>query len=78
MQIVAGLDEGVASMRAGGVRRIYVPGNLSFPKGLASGPGRYSSSASLPTDQCVKAVSHCSYQQLECSAQALTLQLLLI
>ena len=40
MQIVAGLDEGVASMRAGGVRRIYIPGNLSFPKGLASGPGR--------------------------------------
>ena len=40
VQIVAGLDEGVASMRAGGVRRIYIPGNLSFPKGLASGPGR--------------------------------------
>ena len=40
LQIVAGLDEGVASMRAGGLRRIYIPGNLSFPKGLASGPGR--------------------------------------
>ncbi|KAK9905529.1 hypothetical protein WJX75_001603 [Coccomyxa subellipsoidea] len=39
-QIVAGLDEGIATMKVGGLRRLYIPGNLSFPKGLASGPGR--------------------------------------
>ena len=27
-------------MRSGGVRRLYVPGALGFPKGLPSGPGR--------------------------------------
>ncbi len=41
VQIVAGLDEGLASMKVGGLRRLYIPGNLSFPKGLPSGPGRY-------------------------------------
>ena len=40
LQIVAGLDEGIASMKPGGLRRLYIPGNLSFPKGLPSGPGR--------------------------------------
>ena len=40
-QIVAGLDEGLKDMKVGGLRRIYVPGNLSFPKGVASAPGRY-------------------------------------
>ena len=39
-KIVPGLDEGIKSMRAGGLRRVYVPGPLSFPKGLPSGPGR--------------------------------------
>lgn len=39
-QIVAGLDEGIATMRVGGVRRVFVPGELAFPKGLPSGPGR--------------------------------------
>ena len=39
-QVVAGLDEGLKTMRVGGVRRVYVPGNLSFPKGLPAGPGR--------------------------------------
>ena len=39
-QIVAGLDEAIASMRVGGLRRVYVPGALAFPKGLPSGPGR--------------------------------------
>ena len=39
-QIVAGLDEGIASMKPGGLRRLYIPGNLSFPKGLPSVPGR--------------------------------------
>ena len=40
MQIVAGLDEGLATMKVGGLRRLFIPGNLSFPKGLPSGPGR--------------------------------------
>eukprot|EP01023_Acetabularia_acetabulum_P008599 TRINITY_DN1373_c0_g1_i6.p2 TRINITY_DN1373_c0_g1~~TRINITY_DN1373_c0_g1_i6.p2 ORF type:complete len:211 (+),score=42.76 TRINITY_DN1373_c0_g1_i6:40-672(+) len=38
--VVAGLDEGLLSMKVGGLRRLYVPGNLSFPNGLKSGPGR--------------------------------------
>lgn len=40
-QIVAGLDEGLKTMKVGGLRRLYIPSNLSFPKGLPSGPGRY-------------------------------------
>eukprot|EP00899_Mesostigma_viride_P000565 jgi/Mesvir1/10509/Mv15920-RA.1 len=39
-QVVAGLDEGVQTMRVGGKRRLYVPGELAFPKGLSSAPGR--------------------------------------
>jgi len=38
--VIPGLDEGIISMRVGGIRRLYVPGPLAFPKGLASGPGR--------------------------------------
>eukprot|EP01026_Neomeris_dumetosa_P033222 TRINITY_DN2645_c0_g2_i6.p2 TRINITY_DN2645_c0_g2~~TRINITY_DN2645_c0_g2_i6.p2 ORF type:complete len:215 (-),score=27.05 TRINITY_DN2645_c0_g2_i6:159-767(-) len=38
--VVAGLDEGLLTMRPGGIRRIYVPGQLAFPNGLKSGPGR--------------------------------------
>ena len=37
---IAGLNEGLKSMKPGGVRRLYVPGALGFPKGLPSGPGR--------------------------------------
>ncbi|KFM24526.1 Peptidyl-prolyl cis-trans isomerase FKBP16-3, chloroplastic [Auxenochlorella protothecoides] len=39
-QIVAGLDEGLQSMKLGGVRRLYVPGLLAFPKGLSAAAGR--------------------------------------
>ncbi|XP_050206481.1 peptidyl-prolyl cis-trans isomerase FKBP16-3, chloroplastic [Mercurialis annua] len=39
-QVIKGLDEGILSMKAGGKRRIYVPGSLAFPKGLNSAPGR--------------------------------------
>ena len=38
--VIAGLDEGLLSMRSGGLRRLYIPGDLAFPKGLASAPGR--------------------------------------
>ena len=40
VQVVAGLDEALLSMQTGGVRRVYIPGPLAFPKGLPSGPGR--------------------------------------
>lgn len=39
-QVVAGLDEGISTMKVGGLRRLYIPGTLAFPKGLPSGPGR--------------------------------------
>lgn len=39
-QIVAGLDEGIKDMKVGGLRRLYIPGNLSFPRGVNSAPGR--------------------------------------
>ena len=37
---IPGLNEGLKTMQPGGVRRLYIPGALGFPKGLASGPGR--------------------------------------
>jgi len=38
--VIPGLDEGLLTMKSGGIRRLYIPGELSFPKGLASAPGR--------------------------------------
>mmetsp|Transcript_14819 Transcript_14819/g.24256 ORF Transcript_14819/g.24256 Transcript_14819/m.24256 type:complete len:231 (-) Transcript_14819:538-1230(-) len=38
--VIAGLDEGILTMKSGGLRRMYIPGELAFPKGLASAPGR--------------------------------------
>ena len=38
--VIPGLDEGILTMRSGGVRHLYIPGDLAFPKGLASAPGR--------------------------------------
>ena len=34
------LDEGLLSMRSGGLRRLYVPPELAFQKRLAAAPGR--------------------------------------
>ncbi|PSC76880.1 Peptidyl-prolyl cis-trans isomerase FKBP16-chloroplastic [Micractinium conductrix] len=39
-QIVPGLDEGLLTMSTGGVRRLYIPGDLAFPKGLPAAAGR--------------------------------------
>lgn len=38
--VVPGLDEALLSMQTGSIRRLYIPGDLAFPKGLASAPGR--------------------------------------
>ena len=37
--MIKGLDEGIRSMRLGGVRRLYIPAELSFPNGVKSTPG---------------------------------------
>ena len=29
--VIPGLDEGILTMRSGGVRRLYIPGDLAFP-----------------------------------------------
>jgi len=36
-QVIKGLDEGILSMKAGGKRRLYIPGEVAFPNGLGAG-----------------------------------------
>ncbi|KAK9802616.1 hypothetical protein WJX73_004183 [Symbiochloris irregularis] len=39
-ETVAGVGQGLKGMKVGGLRRLYIPGKLSYPKGFASEPGR--------------------------------------
>lgn len=38
--VIPGLDEGLKTMKTGGVRRLFIPGDLAFPKGLPAAAGR--------------------------------------
>ena len=46
--VIPGFDEGLLTMKSGGIRRMYIPGELAFPKGLASAPGRPKVGAKAP------------------------------
>ena len=37
LQVIPGLDEALLTMSSGCLRRLYIPGNLAFPKGLPAG-----------------------------------------
>ena len=38
--VIDGLDQGIRTMKSGGIRRLYVPGELGFPKGIPAAAGR--------------------------------------
>lgn len=38
--LIKGMEEGIKTMNVGGIRRLYIPGELSWPKGLPAAPGR--------------------------------------
>ncbi|KAI8463968.1 MAG: FKBP-type peptidyl-prolyl cis-trans isomerase [Monoraphidium minutum] len=47
-QVVPGLDEALTTMRVGGTRRVFVPGELAFPKPLKAAAGRPTVPANSP------------------------------
>ncbi|KAG2438706.1 hypothetical protein HXX76_005252 [Chlamydomonas incerta] len=47
-QVIKGLDDGLLDMKAGGIRRLYIPGDMAFPKGLKAAPGRPAVPPSTP------------------------------
>jgi hypothetical protein len=38
--VIPGLDAGLKTMKVGGIRRLYIPGDMAFPKGLSAAAGR--------------------------------------
>lgn len=56
-QTVAGVGQGLKGMKVGGLRRLYIPGKLSYPKGFASEPGRSDLQCSLSVNTSSQASS---------------------
>lgn len=54
--MILGLDEALATMPTGSVRRLYIPGPLAFPKGLKAAAGRASVPPASPVMFDVKMV----------------------
>ena len=63
--MIPGLDQGLTSMRPGGVRRLFVPGNLAFPKPLPAAAGRPRVPANSPVIFDVQFLYQPGFEDLE-------------